>query len=237
MLKIEQHFLFKYFILCFTMFILFISFSYFYVKSTVVSQHKEVLKSTMEIISLELNHIKDLKSFTRAVESKSQVSVAIITLDGKVLTASNHDASVIKNHMNKKEFMQAQSNEYGESVEFSRKLKVDVLYLAKVISYAGQDVYLHVGMPLSTLMSTFYTTLLILFAMFALGFLVVVYVLKEIHHNLSEEMDQFKKYLESIAAKDYEAVLHIKYFYELLEISLILKNIIKRLYQKDKKKK
>ena len=60
-------------------------------------------------------------------------------------------------------------------------------------------------------------------------------ILKKHNDEIISDTIKLKKYLGSISNKEYNAVLHIKYFKEYLEISVMLKNIVKRLNQKDKK--
>lgn len=66
-------------------------------------------------------------------------------------------------------------------------------------------------------------------------FLIAFYVSKKISDRVSSDVIGIKEYLEDINAKDYESVLKIEHYVEFLEISLLLKNIVKRLKQKDKK--
>ena len=74
---------------------------------------------------------------------------------------------------------------------------------------------------------------IILLILFTLLFL----VLKNINNKVSAEIQDMQDYLREISNKNYSAVLKINNIYEFLEISLILKNIVKRLHNKDKKKK
>jgi len=67
------------------------------------------------------------------------------------------------------------------------------------------------------------------------GFWIAFYVSKKISDRVSRDVGEIKEYLEDVNAKDYESVIKIEHYVEFLEISLLLKNIVKRLKQKDKK--
>ena len=67
--------------------------------------------------------------------------------------------------------------------------------------------------------------------------IIIYFSVKSINYKLSEDIEHFQDYLDEVSNKNYEAVVIIKYFYEFLEMSLRLKNIIKRLNNKDMKKK
>ena len=66
---------------------------------------------------------------------------------------------------------------------------------------------------------------------------VLLSIVNSMSMKLRDETQKIRNYMYEISNKNYEAVLHIKHFQEHLEISLLLKNIIKRLNNKDKKKK
>jgi len=53
--------------------------------------------------------------------------------------------------------------------------------------------------------------------------------------RVSEDTKQIIEYLQAISKKNYETIIRINYFQDFLEISLLLKNLIKRVNQKDKK--
>ena len=68
--------------------------------------------------------------------------------------------------------------------------------------------------------------------------MVLIYLsIKSINYKLSEDIEHFQGYLEEVSNKNYESVVIIKYFHEFLEMSLRFKNIVKRLNNKDTKKK
>lgn len=48
---------------------------------------------------------------------------------------------------------------------------------------------------------------------------------------------QITKYLDEISNKNYKATIKTKYFYEFLQISLLLKNLVKKLHHRDKQKR
>ncbi len=68
--------------------------------------------------------------------------------------------------------------------------------------------------------------------------IVLIYLsIKSINYKLSEDIEHFQAYLEEVSNKNYESVVIIKYFHEFLEMSLRFKNIVKRLNNRDTKKK
>ena len=67
--------------------------------------------------------------------------------------------------------------------------------------------------------------------------LLIYFSIKSFSNKITEDTEHFQDYLEEVSNKNYEAVVIIKYFHEFLEMSLRLKNVVKRLKNKDSKKK
>lgn len=71
-------------------------------------------------------------------------------------------------------------------------------------------------------------------AVFGAVFLIVFFVLRFLITSVTDEIDDINSYLEEINKKNYEAVLKIEHHLEFLQLSLLLKNIVKRLKSKNK---
>ena len=84
------------------------------------------------------------------------------------------------------------------------------------------------------LLNTLYIKLL-LFTLVLLP--LAFYLYKKTVDKLQDEILSFQNYIDKIDQKDYEATFKAKYFQEFLLLSVSFKNIIKRLHNKDKKKK
>lgn len=77
--------------------------------------------------------------------------------------------------------------------------------------------------------------ILIALALFIL--LLIYFSIKNTRDKFLEDVEHFQDYIEEISNKNYQAVVKIKYFHEFLEMSLHLKNVVKRLKNKESKKK
>lgn len=65
----------------------------------------------------------------------------------------------------------------------------------------------------------------------------LLFSIKSISYKFSQDVKELHDYLQEISDKNYDAVIKIRFIHEFLEMSLRLKNIIKRLNNKDSKKK
>ena len=66
--------------------------------------------------------------------------------------------------------------------------------------------------------------------------IIAYYVLRSLKNKVYEDLDSISQYLYEVSEnKNYEKSVKIKHYIEFLQIAVALKNIIKRLAQKDKK--
>ncbi|MCW9026137.1 MAG: HAMP domain-containing histidine kinase, partial [Thiovulaceae bacterium] len=63
------------------------------------------------------------------------------------------------------------------------------------------------------------------------------YTSNRMSQKVIEDIGRIKVYLDEISNKNYKANLKVKYFHEFLEISLLLKNLVKKLDKRDRQKR
>ena len=109
------------------------------------------------------------------------------------------------------------------------------LLLLYLISYAVMHKFLlDVIKPeeLDAFMSSFNGVWITLAFVFGIFFLAVFIMLRYFISNVTDEIDDINNFLEEINKKNYDAVLKIEHHLEFLKLSLLLKNIVKRLKNK-----
>jgi len=68
-----------------------------------------------------------------------------------------------------------------------------------------------------------------------IGYGAIFVVLHFFYKKIDKDLSKIVHYLEKIDEKEYDAKLKIKHHLEFLHISVLLKNLVKRLHNKDKK--
>ncbi len=74
----------------------------------------------------------------------------------------------------------------------------------------------------------------IIIAFVLVGIIAFLYI-KKLHDALLEDVEHLGEYMQEINKKNYDAIIQIQHYTEFLKISLIFKNLVKRLKQKEKK--
>lgn len=108
------------------------------------------------------------------------------------------------------------------------------LLLLYLISYALMNKFMLEQVRQESLTNAF-NDVWVIIGLVSLGvFIGVFLILRFFIKSITDEIDDINSYLEEINKKNYEAVLKIEHHLEFLQLSLLLKNIVKRLKNKKK---
>ena len=236
MLKIHQIFILK-FLLLFTGALFITSvISYLTLKSTIIEHNKNHLKHAIELIEIELENLSDLDTYVAKIHKQTSLRTTIIAEDGTILAESNADKTEMDNHASRFEVMQSNSAQYGDVIRYSNTVNADFLYVAKKVALKDEHIYIRLSMSLAQIMDDFYA----LWKKLVFIFLGILFLAAFISHQMSKrvvyDISQITNYLDEVSNKNYKAVIKTKYFYEFLQISLLLKNLVKKLNKNEKKK-
>ena len=80
--------------------------------------------------------------------------------------------------------------------------------------------------------NTIWAEVIIAFVLF--GIIAFLYI-KKLHDALLEDIEHLDEYMQEINKKNYDAIIQIQHYTEFLKISLVFKNLVKRLKQREKK--
>lgn len=237
MLKIHQLFIVKFLLLFVGTLIVTSLISYAVLKSIVINHNEVHLQNSISIMSLELSKVKNLDEYVSKVAKATNLRVTIINDDGVVIAESNADKKTMDNHGHRYEIKQANEKEFSHVVRYSKTLKVDFLYVAKKLVLNGKKVYLRLSVSLSQIMDEFYSLWSKLIFLFLIILLSALYTSKKMSEKIVYDIQQITEYLDEISNKNYKATIKTENFYEFLQISLLLKNLVKKLHNRDKQKR
>jgi signal transduction histidine kinase len=235
-LKIHQIFILKFLGLFIGALLVTSIISYVALKSIIIEHNKKNLTNAIELIQLELQNMHNLDEYASEVHDKTFLRITLVNSDGIVLAESNADKKNMDNHGSRYEIIKSNSQKYASITRYSKTLRVDFLYVAKKIVYDGEVIYVRLSMSLAKIMDDFYSLWQKLFFVFIVIILLASYVSKLMSQRIVYDISQITSYLDEISNKNYKAVVKTKYFYEFLQISLLLKNLVKKLSKNEKKK-
>lgn len=208
--------------------------SYFALKTVILENSKKELIDIINIIDLNLAHVDNLNKFVTNIHAVSDKRITVIDENGKVLAETNFNKEKMENHLSRIEIIQAKNSTYGSSMRHSATLNSQFLYVAK---YTSTKKYIRVAQNLSSVEKEFYTIYVRIIIVYTIFIFIAFIITSRLSNRVNYDIFQISNYLNEISNKNYKAVIKTKYFSEFLQISLLLKNLVKKLSNRDKKKR
>ena len=236
MLKIHQIFIIKFLLLFSASLFITSVISYIALKNIIIEHNKNHLKHAIELMSVELESVKDLDNYVALIHKNTSLRITIVSQDGLVIAESSADKNEMDNHSSRFELMQSNTQKYGDITRYSDTVQTDFLYVAKRVSYKDEQIYVRVSMSLAQIMYDFYSLWMNLFFVFIAIVIIATFVSRTMSQKVVYDIAQITNYLDEVSNKNYKAVIKTRYFYEFLQISLSLKNLVKKLSKNEKKK-
>lgn len=210
---------------------------YYTLKDMIEEDHIDNLKRTIELVALRSNHSITADHYIKVIHNQTDYRATMFDTDGNVLAESNIDKRSVSPHNNRIEIMHAAIEPYGIAIRHSATFDEDYVFVAKQISFQGDIVILRLGVTVDRIMHHFYALWFKLAASFILFIFIALIVAYKISKKAQYDIAQITQYLHEISAKNYMAVLKPEYFREFLQITLLLKNLVKKLRNRDKQKR
>ena len=210
---------------------------YFTLKESVITDYEVRLKQEIGLIESTLQYVPSLDAYIAETAPRIGKRITVIAADGTVAAESDANREEMENHANREEVMAAAKGEFGQAVRFSHTIGIDFLYVAKRIVWKGDAFTLRIAVSLQKVLDDFYKLLYRLAGVLALLLFVVVYLAIRMSRKIRYDIAQLSAYLEEISDKNYKAVVKPRYFTEFLQISLLLKNLVKKLAKRERQKR
>lgn len=211
--------------------------SYFTLKSMIIHDSENRLIENINLLEPLLTTTQDFDRFVAQAAGKTFLRVTVIDEDGEVIAESDADKTTMENHSGRIEIMHAMTQPYGVAVRYSNTVKTDFIYVAHKIVTPEKTFYIRLAMSLESVMEHFYTLWIQLVGAFGALVVIALIIAYKISKKTRYDIQQITHYLDQISAKNYRAVLKPEYFREFLQISILLKNLVKKLQNRDKQKR
>lgn len=203
----------------------------------IIKDNEERLIQSIEFIEPSFVSLQEYDSFVSSLHKKTGFRITVIDENGSVMAESNSDKKKMENHLNRIEVMHALTNPYGVAIRYSSTIKSDFIYVAKRIQTPHKTVYLRLSMSLETVMERFYSLWIKLFSAFLGMIAFALFAAYKISLKARYDIAQITQFLNELSAKNYHAVLKPEHFREFMQIAVMLKNLVKKLRNRDKQKR
>jgi signal transduction histidine kinase len=211
--------------------------SYFSLKSMIIHEGEERLIENINLLEPLLTSTNDFDRFVAQASGKTFLRVTIIDENGTVIAESDADKTTMESHLGRVEVMHAMTEPFGVSVRYSKTVKTDFIYVAHKIITPERTFYIRLAMSLDGVMKHFYALWIQLVGAFSVLIVIALIIAYNISKKARYDILQITRYLDEVSAKNYRAIIKPKYFREFLQISILLKNLVKKLHNRDKQKR
>lgn len=210
---------------------------YYTLKDMIVQDNINHLKRALELVATKANQSNTSDHYVKTIRNETDYRATLFTMDGKVLAESDLDKRTLDEDKNRIEIMHSAINPYGVALRYSKTFDEDYIFVAKRIPFAGDVVILRLGVTLHSVMGYFYQLWIRLAATFILFIIIALIAAYSISKKAQYDIAQITQYLHEISNKNYMAILKPEHFREFLQITLLLKNLVKKLRNRDKQKR
>ncbi len=236
MLKIHQFFL-RSFILIFLSILILISIViYFWSKTIYLEQIEKNILANINTLSIVLPNLDNIDKKVQEIKEATNLRVTIINSKGKVVAETDKDKTLMGNHLNREEIIDAKISDYGEISRYSNTLNKDLLYIAKEVEIDGKNYYIRMSSDISTIKEYFIKLSLQLIAIFSIFLLLAFVVSYYISNEIKKETDNILHFLISLTKKRESISLSVFHTKEFFTINRLLNKVALRLQKKEKTK-
>lgn len=237
MLKIHQLFFIQFISLFIGTLLIASIIGYLTLRSLIIDQTTKDLKNSLVLLEADIHSAKDLESYTKKFHSLTHLRITLIDRTGDVLAESAHDVEDMENHANRSEVMMSGKEDFGIALRYSHTIGTDFLYVAKRISYHGEEITLRVSDSMERILASFTTITFRMGFAFLFFIILAIFISYKLSKKINEDVSQLIEYLDQISNKNYKAVIKTRHFSEFLRISLQLKDLVKKLSNREKQKR
>lgn len=239
MLKIHQLFLRTYISIFLVILLTLGVITYFWSKDIYINQIEKNLLQNIDTLSIVFNNKENLDNIEEIIHQlheKLKLRITIIDQAGIVIADSDKELSQIKNHLNRKELIEAKNNTVGKDTRKSETINKELLYVAKKITISNKIYYIRMADYISIITDNF-ISLTFGFFLFVAFFLLIAFLATYfISIRVKKETDNILNFLTLLAHKKPSFTLESKYTHEFFMITKLLNKVAIKLSNKEKQK-
>ncbi len=239
MLKIHQLFLRTYITIFFAILLSLSIVTYFWSKDIYIDQIEKNLLQNIDTLSIVLKNKKDIENITHIIKDlheKLNLRITIIDEFGVVLADSDKELSKIKNHINRKEIVEAKANNIGKDTRTSETVEKELLYIAKKVIVSDNIYYIRMADYIDNITDNFMKLTFNIF-LFMTFFLILAFLATYfISIRIKKETDNILYFLTNLSEKKSSLFLNSNYTYEFHKITKLLNKVALKLYKREKQK-
>ena len=234
MLKIHKLF-FRSFLLVFLLTVFTITFVvYFWAKSLYLKEIKINLSQNIDtfLVLFDKNSMSDAKNTINNLGEKLNLRVSLIDENG-YLIADSEDFELYENHLNRQEIKEAKNGSFSSSLRFSKSLKKEQLYVAKMFKLEDKSYFIRISDFTDKIFENFkkliFEILLYILLFLSIAFLISYFL----SIRIKKEMDLILNFLLNLTSNKEQLNLKSNFTFEFFKIAKLLNKVAKKISKQD----
>jgi len=236
LIKLHDIFLRKFLLLFISIFLSLGIIFFLWIKDIYIEQTKTDLLNNIDIISIQINNLKDVNTLASKIKKTINLRVTIINYDGVVIGESDKNFSSMDNHLNRAEIIQSKYQKYGSIIRYSTTIKKELLYVSKKFNINNTHYYIRMARDIELINQQF------LYLSFKIGLLFLVfmalafYIALKISKDVQDETKYILEFLRNLSKQTKALKIESVYSIEFNKITKLLTSVSSNLAKKDKQK-
>ncbi len=205
-------------------------------KEFYISQTKESLSNSIELISIKIQEQNDIDAFALQVKKALNLRITIVDFQGNVIAESHKDKSKMDNHKYRDEIVQSTKQEFGYKIRYSKTTQEDLLYVVKEYKNKTGTIYIRLAAELKSINEQIFSLGLKVLAVSALFFIAIFIVTYQINIHIQHEMQKIVDFLKELTKKKKPTYISSDFSQEFSIITNLLSKVAQILIKKEKQK-
>jgi len=235
-LKFHQIVFRKFLILFIGLFLVMGTIVYYWNYESYVESSKQTLLQDIELISYTIDPTTDLSTLAKNIKNNLHLRLTMINGDGLILAESDTDKTKMENHRHRPEILQADKEEFGYSIRYSKTVDKDMLYVSKKIALQEHNVYIRLSKELKGIYAELFNLGIKISAVLILFFIILLIMSYKINSKIQNETNKIADFLKALTRKEKPTFITSRYSQEFALITGLLTKVSKILAKKDKQK-
>ena len=236
MLKIHQLFL-RTFLSIFLIILVVLSILvYFWSKNVYVNQVEQNLIQNIDTMSIVLKDLKNIDTVVKDLNTRINHRITVIDEKGNVIAESDKDKSLMENHSNRDEILQAKDFGIGKSIRQSTTLDEELLYIAKKVTINKNIYFIRMADYTNRMLDNFLKLSLQVFGLIFIFLAISFMITYIISLKIKQETENILEFLTQLSSKKPSFVLKSEFTYEFHKITKLLNKVSNRLTKRSKEK-
>jgi len=210
--------------------------TYYWMKEFYISQTKEALIHSIELITFEIDKNTNFDLLAIEVKNKLNTRLTIIDTTGNVIAESHEEKTKMDNHKYRDEILQTQKEKYGYKIRYSNTIKQDLLYIAKKYTYKNKTYYIRLAKKLNNINNQIFSLATKVLTVLILFFIAIFITTYKINIQIQKETQKIANFLKDLASKQKSTYINSNYSQEFDLITRLLTKISQILVKREKQR-